>query len=110
MAAAFSETASAKTLLRLSPRLFASSSRIDSDSVSAFTVVRRFMHHDAIIAMLPIDWLVQHSGRVAAPEVGELEVLDVPVRVRDREEVTDARGVDPLAVLQVALLVDGPLE
>jgi hypothetical protein len=37
------------------------------------------------------------SGALAG--VLELEMGDVPVRVRDREEVADARGVDPLAML-----------
>src|SRR6476660_9734000 len=46
----------------------------------------------------------------AVARVLELEVLDVPVRVGHREEVTDAGGVDPLAVLDVAVGGGGPFE
>jgi hypothetical protein len=45
---AFSSTASASTALRLAPRLRASLSSVARASLSALTVVRRFMMHDAI--------------------------------------------------------------
>ena len=47
IATAFSSTASASTALRLAPRLRASPSSVASASVSALSVVRRFMIHDA---------------------------------------------------------------
>jgi hypothetical protein len=30
-------------------------------------------------------------------------VRDLPIGIRNREEVTDARGVDPFAVLKIAV-------
>ena len=52
----------------------------------------------------------QEELKLAPPRVLELEVRDLPVRVRYREEVADAGGVDPLAVLEVAVVGDRPLE
>ena len=37
---------------------------------------------------------------MVATVVGELEVGDFPVRVRNREQVTHPRGIDPLTVLR----------